>query len=166
MECESLTVNTRPASLFGVLIIAIAMTGPVVAESSSSYELLDATPKACAHDACTDHLCGWGLFGRAGISDDNPHPIDWSVSFGIGGNSQLRGRQDDKFGIGWYYIGISDEFGPIVSDLLGDVQSVELYYDIALTGAYRLSLDLQVVDPNFLRADTAVVPGVRGRIEF
>jgi hypothetical protein len=58
MECERLTVNTRPGSLFGVLIIAIALTGPVVAESSSSYELLDAAPKACAHDVCTDHLCG------------------------------------------------------------------------------------------------------------
>ena len=92
--------------------------------------------------------------------------IEWTLSFGVGGHSPLRDREEDKFGIGWYYVGISDEFGPIVSNLLGDGQGVELYYEIAWTEAFRLSLDLQVVDPNFVNSDTAVVPGIRGRIEF
>jgi porin len=136
-----------------------------IAEKNGSWSLFWNADQYLWQDPC-DPSRGWGLFGRAGISDGNPNPIKWSVSFGIGGNSQLRGREDDKFGIGWYYIGISDEFGPIVSNLLGDGQGVELYYDIAVTEAFRLSIDLQVVDPNFLGTDTAVVPGVRGRIEF
>jgi hypothetical protein len=58
MECKSLSMNTRPASLSGVLIIAIVLTGPAAAESISSYKLLDAAPQACAHDVCTRHVCG------------------------------------------------------------------------------------------------------------
>jgi carbohydrate-selective porin OprB len=56
MEWKSLSVNTRPASLFGVLIIAL--TGPAAAENINPYKLLDAAPQACAHDACTRHVCG------------------------------------------------------------------------------------------------------------
>jgi len=102
----------------------------------------------------------------AGISDGNPNPIEWTLSFGVGGQSQLAGREDDSFGIGWYYLGISDEFGPLLANLIDDGQGVEMYYEIAMTEALRLALDLQVVDPNFVAADTAVVPGIRARIEF
>ena len=113
-----------------------------------------------------DSSRGWGLFGRAGISDGNPNPIEWTLSFGVGGQSQLSGREDDTFGVGWYYIGISDEFGPLLTNLIDDGQGVEMYYEIALSESFRLSLDLQVIDPNFVVADTAVVPGIRARIEF
>ena len=34
-----------------------------------------------------------GLFGRAGISDGKPNPIDWTLSFSIGGQSQIDGRE-------------------------------------------------------------------------
>jgi len=80
-------------------------------------------------DPC-DSSRGWGVFGRAGISDGNPNPIEWFLSFGVGGHSLLAGRPDDTFGIGWYYTGISDEFGPFVSSVLGDGQGVELDYNI------------------------------------
>lgn len=42
----------------------------------------------------------------------------------------------------------------------------EMFYDIALTEAFWLALDLQVVDPNLVTAGTAVVRGIRARIEF
>ena len=58
MEFKSLTVNTRPALLFGVLIIATTATMPAAAESVSSHNVLDATPHACAHDVCINHGCG------------------------------------------------------------------------------------------------------------
>jgi len=74
--------------------------------------------------------------------------------------------QDDRFGIGWYYLGLSDEFGPVLTALLDDGQGVELYYDIALTERCRLALDLQVVEPNSVGADTAVVLGIRSHVEF
>jgi porin len=106
------------------------------------------------------------VFGRAGISDGNPNPIEWFLSFGVGGNSRLPGREDDRFGIGWYYNGLSDEFGPVLSAVLDDGQGVELYYDIALSERCRLALDLQIVEPNLIGVDTALVPGIRSHIEF
>jgi porin len=116
-------------------------------------------------DPC-DESRGWGLFGRAGISDGNPNPVEWFLSFGLGGNSWLPGREDDRFGIGWYYLGISDELGPVLSTLLDDGQGVELYYDIAISERCRLSLDLQVVEPTSVGVDTALVPGIRSHVEF
>jgi porin len=84
----------------------------------------------------------------------------------LGGNSRLPGREDDRFGIGWYYLGISDELGPVLAGLLDEGQGVELYYDIAISERCRLALDLQVVEPNAVGADTALVPGIRSHVEF
>ena len=92
--------------------------------------------------------------------------MQWFLSFGVGGHSQLAGRQDDTFGIGWYYTGISDEFGPVVSSVLGDGQGVEVYYRIAITEWFHVTPDLQVVAPNEVTAETALVTGLRARIDF
>lgn len=116
-------------------------------------------------DPC-DSSRGWGVFGRASISDGNPNPVEWFLSLGVGGHSLLAGRPDDTFGIGWYYTGISDEFGPVVSNLLGDGQGVELYYNIAITEWVHVTPDLQVVVPNEVSLDTAIVAGLRARVDF
>ncbi len=115
-------------------------------------------------DPC-DPSRGWGVFGRAGISDGNPNPIRWFLSFGVGGHSPFANREDDLFGIGWYYNGLSDEFGPILSNLLNDGQGIELFYDIAITEYLRVAPDLQVVDPN-RTVDWSLVAGVRVRADF
>lgn len=116
-------------------------------------------------DPC-DPSRGWGLFGRAGISDGNPNAIKWSISFGVGGSSLLPNRQDDTFGVGWYYINLSDEFGPVVSAVLDDEQGVELFYRIAITERFYVTPDIQFVHPDQIGLDTAIVPGIRTQIEF
>lgn len=116
-------------------------------------------------DRC-DPARGWGLFGRAGISDGNPNPIEWSLSFGVGGDSRIAGREDDRFGLGWYYLGLSDEFGPVLTTLLGDGQGVEMYYDIAVSERLRMTFDFQIVEPNTVGTDWALVPGIRAHIEL
>ena len=52
------------------------------------------------------------------------------------------------------------------TDPIDDGQGVEFFYDVAMTEAFRLAFDFQVDDPTSARADTAVMPGIRGRIEF
>lgn len=137
-----------------------------IATTDGSWALYWSGDQYLWQDPCDDKR-GWGLFGEAGISDGNPNPIQWSLTFGVGGNSPLLGREDDRFGVGWYHVGISDEFGlGQLTDPIDDGQGVELFYDIAISEAFRLALDMQLVDPTFTRADTAVVPGIRGRIEF
>jgi porin len=136
-----------------------------IEEKEGSWALYWSADQNLWEDPC-DSSRGWGLFGRAGISDGNPNPISWFLSFGIGGDSPFAGRTNDTFGIGWYYTGISDEFGPVVSRLLRDGQGVELYYNIAITEWFHVTPDLQIVEPNAASIDTAIVPGVRARIDF
>lgn len=132
---------------------------------SDSWSLLWNADHYIYQDPC-DCNRGWGVFGRAGISDGNPNPVEWSISFGIGGNSYLRGCKDDTFGIGWYYVGISDDFPPAVSAQLTDGQGVEMYYEFEFFKFFRLALDLQVIEPTTPGLDTAIVPGFRSRVEF
>jgi porin len=119
-------------------------------------------------DPC-DAKRGWGVFGRAGIADDQANPVNYFLSAGVGGNSMLAGRQADTFGMGYYYLGTSDQIGPILATLLGpigDEQGVELFYNIALTPWFHLTPDLQVLMPAREVADTAVVVGLRGKVDF
>ena len=112
---------------------------------------------------------GWGLFGRAAVSDGNPNPLHWYLSFGAGGNSPIRGRRQDTFGVGWYYIGLSDELGPIAITLLQprDETGVELYYTAAITDRFELTADVQIIEPAIRRGpNTALVAGLRANVAF
>jgi porin len=117
-------------------------------------------------DPC-DSRRGWGLFGRAGISDANPNPIHWIVSFGVGGNSPLTGREADRFGIGWYYGAPSSDLGKNFDSFNPeDGTGVEIFYNIAVTPWFELTPDLQIIDGGIAKADTAVLFGVRGNLIF
>jgi porin len=135
-----------------------------IATKNRSWALFWSADQYLWQDPCDDRR-GWGLFARAGLSDGNPNPIKWTLNCGVGGSSPLPERVDDRFGVGWYYAGISDEFN-VLANLIDNGQGVELFYDIAMSEAFRLALNFQVISPTFTGADTAVVPGVRGRIEF
>ena len=105
---------------------------------------------------------GWGLFGTIGVADANPTPLDVVGTLGIAGNSPIRGREEDLFGLGYFYEGFSDtledELAPVVE--LGAEQGVEALYNIHLAPGVRLSADVQVIDPA-LTEDTAVFGGLR-----
>ena len=110
---------------------------------------------------------GWGVFGRAAITDGNPNPIQWFLSLGVGGNSPIRCRENDTFGIGWYLNGVTDKLGPVVSTILAtdDGQGVELYYNIAVTPWLQITPDIQYVHPSATnRADDALVLGIRANM--
>ena len=109
---------------------------------------------------------GWGLFGRALISDGNPTPYDYFLSLGIGGDTRWGNDRGDAFGIGWYYNGVSDKFSPALASLLGRREGwgVELYYKFQFTHWLALTPDLQYIKPgfgSFTNDDDAFVYGVR-----
>ncbi|MCA9026556.1 MAG: carbohydrate porin [Planctomycetaceae bacterium] len=117
----------------------------------------------------SDASRGWGVFGRAGLADPNTNPIAWFLSCGVGGSSMIRGRDNDSFGVGWYYSGTSSELAPFLQTALGpigDGQGVEMYYDIAVTPWLHVTPDLQFIMPARESVDTATVAGVRARVIF
>jgi porin len=109
---------------------------------------------------------GWGVFGRAGISDGDPNLAKWFACFGVGGNSPL--RQGDTFGVGWYRSGTSARLFSRLRNVLNvdDGQGVEVFYNAQVTPWFHLTPDVQVIDPGNGAVPTAFVVGFRGLMDF
>lgn len=111
-----------------------------------------------------DEERGWGFFGRASLSDGNPTPVRYFLSGGIAGDSPFKWNRGDKFGLGWYYVGASTEFGPVPQALFAprNGTGVELFYSVQVTPWLNVTPDLQYIKPGLSRlADEAFVFGVR-----
>jgi porin len=107
---------------------------------------------------------GIGLFYRAGVSDTETNPIDWALSGGFGGRGLIPGRDEDTWGIGYYYTHL--QHGRIASllSISNHAQGFEAFYNIALTGWARFTLDVQAVSTPFAHTETGVIVG--GRLEM
>ncbi len=115
-----------------------------------------------------DNKRNWGLFGQFGLSDGNPNPVRFVANGGIGGHSMVPGRKLDTFGIGYFYLGLSDNFKSLARPLQPqrDEYGVELFYNIAITPWARLTTDLQIARPSTIGVDTAIIPGLRFQLLF
>jgi porin len=126
---------------------------------------------------------GIGIFGRFGVSDGNPNPLHHFYSIGIGGKGIVPGRPLDAFGLGYYFIDVSNPkfTGPLTTrEFLRDEYGVEAYYNIAITPWIKLTPDIQVIRPAQKRqilgqdiltaslkdVDTATVIGLRLQLIF
>ncbi|MFO1040418.1 MAG: carbohydrate porin [Planctomycetaceae bacterium] len=109
-----------------------------------------------------DH--GFGLFARASISDGNPTPVRYFLSLGLGGDSPIGKHRGDQFGIGWYFVGASNQFGPLPQAIFGprDGTGIEAYYKMQVNPWMDISPDVQYIHPGAgAIADDAFVYGVR-----
>ena len=112
---------------------------------------------------------GYGLFGRASVSDGNPTPVSYFLSAGVGGFSPVGRQRGDKFGIGWYYVGASNQFGAIPQAIFGprNGTGVEAYYNFQVTPWLNISPDVQYILPEASAiADDAFVYGVRAHMKL
>lgn len=111
---------------------------------------------------------GWGLFAQASISDGNPNPVRWYASAGLGGTTVGGRRPRDRFGVGYYFLGISDELQRLLGPVLPirDEQGVEAFYNVALRRGWYVTPNLQVIDPFRLGADSVVACGLRVKVDF
>jgi porin len=92
---------------------------------------------------------GWGLFGEIAFSDGNPNTLLWSTYFGVGGSSPFGGRPNDRFGVAFFHYQVSNvlrgELAPIFD--LDSEQGVEAFYNFAVTPWFRITADVQFIDP-------------------
>jgi porin len=111
---------------------------------------------------------GLGVYVKAAVADGNPNPIEGSVIFGVAGHGVFRSRPDDAFGIGFYRYEWSDALvtglAPVLG--LGAETGVEVYYNFAVTPWFRLSADVQWVDPARSAVGQAWVGGLRASVQF
>lgn len=121
---------------------------------------------------------GWGFSADVAISDGNPNPIKWRAIGGLAGQGLLPGREQDRWGIGYFKYGLSNDLvtglARIGSALetddptfyIGDEQGVEIFYDMALTPWLRLTGDLQWIDPHEVQREDTYVAAVRMQTRF
>jgi porin len=91
---------------------------------------------------------GVGIFGRFGASDGNPNFMNYFYSLGIGGKGMIPGRGRDRFGVGFYYIDVSnpDLEGLFRgTKLLRDEYGFEAFYNVAIAPWLLLTPDIQIV---------------------
>jgi len=108
---------------------------------------------------------GWGVFTRFGLSDGDPNVVKWNAAGGLGGIGLIPGRDKDRWGLGAFYLDMSDE--DLLSGLgVGNEVGGEIFYNIVVTPWFHVTLDAQVIDSAIPAGDTAWVLGLRTRIIF
>lgn len=113
---------------------------------------------------------GFGPFFRAGWAPKDRNLIDQFYSLGVGGYGGLFGRANDNWGIGWAQTHFSGDLRGLVAFLGARVNSsenvVEGFYNVALTPAVHLTLNLQHVDSANPARANATVLGTRLQLDF
>lgn len=111
----------------------------------------------------------WGLFGQVGISDGNPNPVDFSFLLGLGGNSFIKNRTQDKWGIALTNYSLSsiiDEQAEIENIPLRNELAIETFYQYWLNNWFSLGFDVQLTEPVVKESKTALFLGLRSSIKF
>ena len=109
---------------------------------------------------------GIGLFGRFGVSDGVVNPVQNFYSLGVGGKGMIPGRERDNFGVGYYYLRLSEHLPRFIQARVEDEQGVEIFYNIAVTPWLHVTPDLQILDPARRSVGATVVAGIRMKIDF
>jgi len=113
-----------------------------------------------------DETQGFGVFARFGTADDKTNPIENFYSIGLGGKGIINGRDNDTYGIGYFYAELSDEFGKIIERNFGDTQGFEMFYNFELSKWLHITPDFQVIEPSAKNIDTAYIAGLRVKMDF
>lgn len=111
---------------------------------------------------------GLGVYLKPAIADGNPNVIQSSVVAGFAGHGIVPGRPLDVFGIGCFYYDFSDDLQDATSPLVrfDDEQGIEVFYNLAVTPWFRVSADLQWINPATGANDDALVGALRTQIIF
>jgi porin len=140
-------------------------SGAVVApKKSGTWTLLWNIEQRLLVDA-DDPDRGLGLYVQTGLGDGNPNPVRWFLSVALCGNSPVPGREGDTLGVGFYDLGLSTQAKSLVPSLR-DEQGVELFYNLRITPGCHLTPDLQVIHPGLAPLGTAILFGLRLKLDF
>jgi len=147
--------------------VFIPGVGLVAPRESGSWSLLYILEQKLWVDPCCEKR-SIGLMSQWGLADPKTSPYAWCCNVSLQAQGLVAGREQDTMGAGYFYSGLSgdlkDLFGPVLP--LNDLQGVELYYSAAITPWFHLTADVQFVQPGISANDTAVVLGLRGKIDL
>ena len=110
-------------------------------------------------------LEGIGLFAQVGVADEDTNPVSWSVAGGLSGRGTIETRNDDTWGIGYFYNDLQ-ELGFRRSLFASSTSGLETYYDISFTESLSLTLDAQWTQSAFPGIDDATTFAARLNVSF
>lgn len=113
-----------------------------------------------------DPLQGIGLFFRFGQADERTSPLERFYSFGFGGGGIIPTRDRDTFGIGFYLTDLTDQLPRVLERRTKGGKGFEAFYDVEALPWLHVTPDVQVVEPSRKSTDTAVIIGMRMKIDF
>ena len=89
------------------------------------------------------------------------------VSVGLGGKGIFEGRDQDRFGIGYFHTSLSDELPNFVSPLFfEDADGAEVFYNIEVNPWLHITPNLQFINPGDRRISDTYVAGLRVKIDI
>jgi porin len=109
---------------------------------------------------------GFGIFGRFGVGDRDVNPIQAFYSIGLGGKGMIPGREEDTFGVAYYFLSINDKLPPPMASSLQDEEGFELYYRIPIVPWVYVTQGIQIIDPAQKDVGTTIVLGIRVKVKF
>ncbi|MGL4552598.1 MAG: carbohydrate porin, partial [Gemmataceae bacterium] len=159
--------NARYRSVSPEAYLNVPQDGGRGPQESGSWSVYSNFYQAVWVDPSDDNRT-WGVFGQVGLSDGNPNPVRYVLNGGVAGRSMLPGRTLDTFGVGVFYLGLSEEFKALTAPILPqrDECGVEAFYNLALTPWCRLTADLQAARPSTRAIDPVVIAGLRLQFLF
>ena len=112
---------------------------------------------------------GFGVFGNFGYAPGAYWPVTGFYSFGVGGKGLIPTRPKDQYGVGYYYVNMSNDFPWFIKT--NAEQGVELYYNIEVTPWLHITPDLQIIvnpggDTSPGGPNPAIVYGLRMQMSF
>ena len=108
---------------------------------------------------------GVGIFGRFGWADKDTNPIENFYSVDVGGKGIIPGRDNDTFGIGYWYIDPSDKF-PNPFNIIHRGKGAEIFYNFEITPWMHITPDFQIIDPGLRAVETNYIAGIRVKISL
>lgn len=111
-------------------------------------------------------LQGVGIFARAGFADNETNPTEFAFSVGVGGRGIIPSRDDDLFGVGYFRNEVQTDRVPDILGAQNYYQGLEAFYNIAITPAMGLTVNIEAIEPATDRLDTAVMLGMRILVRF
>ena len=113
-----------------------------------------------------DQTQGFGIFSRLGTADDKTSAVANFYSVGLGGKGIIEGRDNDTYGIGYFYIQLSNEFNRIIERNFGDSQGAEIFYNVEVKPWLHITPDFQIIEPSSKHVDRTYVAGFRVKMDF
>ena len=158
------TGDFTPFDADGWIVLPIGVRRPP--PRSGSWSATYIAEQRLWQDPC-DEKRYTNLFAYLDFADSAANPFEMTAGGSLESFGFFASRPGDRMGIAGFYNQLGD-LSELLSELqpAGDVYGGEAYYNAEVTPWFHLTVNLQAIRPTFRANDTAVVLGLRGKLEF